>query len=69
MKYFSIALVGLTLMACTPEEGTDVTSTVTPLCFDGVQYWTMSMGSQAGIMSPRVDPETLAFVRYTEKEK
>lgn len=69
MKYFSIALVGLALMACTPEEGADVTSAVTPLCIDGVQYWTMYMGSQAGLMSPRVDPETLTFVRCTEKEK
>lgn len=69
MKYFSIALVGFALMACTPEEGTDVTSAVTPLCIDGVQYWTMYMGSQAGLMSPRVDSETLTFVRCTEKEK
>ena len=69
MKYFSIALASLALMACTPEEGADVTSAVTPLCIDGVQYWTMYMGSQAGLMSPRVDPKTLTFVRCTEKEK
>lgn len=69
MKYFSIALASLALMACTPEEGADVTSAVTPLCIDGVQYWTMYMGTGDDVLSPRVDPETLTFVRCMEKEK
>lgn len=69
MKYLLIALMGLALMACKPEEGQDVTNSVSSLCVDGVQYWTMYMGRQAGVMTPRVDPETLTFVRCVEKEK
>ncbi len=69
MKYLSIALVCLTLTACTIENGQDVTELVTAVCLDGVEYLSMGMGANAGLLAPRVDPETLTFVRCTEKEK
>lgn len=69
MKYISIALVCMTLTACTIEEGQDVTELTTSVCLDGVEYWTMYLGANAGVLAPRVDPETLTFVRCAEKEK
>lgn len=61
MKYALITIALFTLAACV-EEGQDVTSDMTSICIDGVEYWYRGMGSSQ-MMAPRIDPETLTFVR------
>jgi hypothetical protein len=60
-----IAAIALTLTGCV-EEGSDQTSGMVTMCLDGVAYWYDGQG-QSQMMSPRVDPETLTFVRCEEK--
>lgn len=57
---FSVLALSL-LVACV-EEGEDVTEDMTVACIDGVEYWFDGIG-QSQMMAPRIDPETLTFVR------
>lgn len=61
MKLTMIFVAILFLAACV-EEGSDQTDTMTAICIDGVQYWLDGIG-QMQMMAPRIDPETLTFVR------
>lgn len=53
------------LVGCGKEEGSDQTEGMTTICLDGVAYWFDGMG-QSQMMAPRVDPETLTFIRCEE---
>lgn len=64
MKYALLAIAALTLAACV-EEGSDLTNkhnTIT-VCLDGVEYWMINPEARSQTMAPRIDPETLSFVR------
>ena len=64
MKY--IVLVSVLFLAACIEDGSDQTDTMRTICLDGVQYWTKQAG-HGRVMTPRIDPVTLAFVRCEEK--
>lgn len=66
MKYLIIFVSLFALSACGLEEGSDVTNSFTAVCIDDVQYWIAGIGS-AQMMAPRVDSETLTFVRCEGK--
>lgn len=53
------------LVGCGKEEGSNQTEDMTTICLDGVAYWFDGMG-QSQMMAPRVDPETLTFIRCEE---
>jgi uncharacterized protein YcfL len=53
------------LVGCGREEGSNQTEDMTTICLDGVAYWFDGMG-QSQMMAPRVDPETLTFIRCEE---
>lgn len=48
------------LSACI-EDGSDRTSLMNKICLDNVEYWFRAAG-QTAVMSPRIDPKTMAFV-------
>lgn len=60
MKYVILASV-LFLAAC-KENGSDQTDDMITICLDGVSYWFDGL-SQSQMMAPRIDPETLTYVR------
>lgn len=67
MKYIIIAAAALLLSACKEQETIrgDSGNSYYAECIDGVEYWKNTHGN-AGYMSPRINPETLEFVRCTK---
>lgn len=63
MKTTLALLVSIALLSGCVENGDDVTSDMTNVCIDGVQYWVDGQNTQAQMMAPRIDPVTLTFVR------
>ena len=63
MKTTLALLASIALLSGCIENGDDVTSDMKNICIDGVQYWVDSEGSNLQMMSPRIDPVTLTFVR------
>ena len=55
-----IILAFIMLSACI-EDGSDRTSLMNKICLDNVEYWFRAAG-QTAVMSPRIDPKTMAFV-------
>ena len=53
------------LVGCGKEEGSNQTEDMTTICLDGVAYWFDGAGA-GQMMAPRVDPETLTFIRCEE---
>jgi len=64
MKYLAIFSL-IVLVAC-KEKGSDQTAAMTTICLDGVAYWHGGFG-RTQMMAPRIDSETLDFVRCEEK--
>jgi len=65
MKYVLMAAIVLTLAGCKDERpSTESVSgnTYRVECIDGVQYWIRGYG-RSQMMAPRINPETLTFVR------
>lgn len=71
MKYVIMIASFAILSACVPDDREKVFSEVgqryTVECIDGVEYWKQRRGN-AGYMSPRINPETLEFVRCGENQ-
>lgn len=65
MKY--LAVITILLLAGCVEDGSDQTSDVITVCLDGVAYWIDMEGTNYQMMSPRIDPDTLSFVRCEGK--
>lgn len=61
MKIALFAVILVTLSACV-EEGSDQTTDMITICLDDVAYWFDGQG-QSQMMSPRIDPKTLTFIR------
>ena len=63
-----IILAFIMLSACIEgiEESSDPTSLMNKICLDNVEYWFRAAG-QTAVMSPRIDPKTMTFVRCEEK--
>ena len=61
MKYL-VVVATLFLVGCV-EDGSDQTSDMITVCLDGVAYWVTSAGTNYQMMAPRIDPDTLSFVR------
>ena len=64
MKY--IVLLSVLFLAGCIEDGSDQTSIMNKICLDNVEYWFRAAG-QTAVMSPRIDPKTMAFVSCEEK--
>lgn len=67
MKYITMIASLAILSACVPDDTREKTTSevghvYTAECIDGVEYWKQSSGYH-GYMSPRINPETLEFVR------
>lgn len=62
MKYALLVIAALTLAGCI-EDGKDATTDMIIVCLDGVEYWVDGENTQQQMMAPRIDPETLSFVR------
>jgi hypothetical protein len=63
MKYLVTAAVLLSLAGCEEKNNTDQTSDMITVCLDGVAYWVDGEDTYYQMMAPRIDPETLTFVR------
>ena len=61
MKYL-VVVASLFLVGCV-EDGSDQTSDMITVCLDDVAYWIDMEGTNYQMMSPRIDPDTLSFVR------
>jgi uncharacterized protein YcfL len=61
MKYGLLLVAALALAGC-KENGSNQTNDMITICLDGVAYWYDGQG-QTQMMSPRIDPETLSFVK------
>ena len=62
MKWLAIPLMIIPLAACQDDREkavSDLKYNYLVECIDGVEYWIRL----SGYMAPRVDPETLTFVR------
>lgn len=70
MKYVIMIASFAILSACIPDArekvASEVGQTYTVECINGVEYWKQSRG-YGGYMAPRINPETLTFVRCGEK--
>lgn len=67
MKY--LVLASLVFLAACVEDGDDLTNkhnTIT-ICLDGVEYWMINPDTQSQTMAPRVNPDTLTFIRCEAK--
>lgn len=69
-KYILLVTAALFLVACKPDTRQELVSesdqTYKVECIDGVEYWKQRRGYN-GYMSPRINPETLEFVRCGSK--
>jgi hypothetical protein len=63
MKWFVIPMMLITLAACQGDVESDQGRSYTVECIDGVEYWLRHGGNGRSYMAPRIDPETLEFVR------
>lgn len=71
MKYVLLVAVVLTLSACKDGKERTFTENGTPYyaeCVEGVQYWILG-GGQSRMMAPRIDSQTLTFVRCEGKQQ
>jgi hypothetical protein len=72
MKYIIVIAAFASLTACKTDDtrekvASEAGRTYTVECIEGVEYWVRSNGHQA-YMSPRINSETLAFMRCGEKQ-
>lgn len=70
MKYFALAFAAIFALTGCVEEGSDITnhhSTIT-VCLGGVEYWLISPETTLQALAPKIDTETLNFVRCEVKE-
>jgi hypothetical protein len=65
-KYLVIVSV-LFLVACKEKNNTNQTSDMITVCLDGVAYWVDGEDTYFQMMAPKIDPETLTFVRCEGK--
>jgi hypothetical protein len=65
-KYLVIVSV-LFLVACEEKNNTNQTSDMITVCLDGVAYWVDGEDTYFQMMAPKIDPETLTFVRCEGK--
>lgn len=61
-----LIILSFVLLSACIEEGSDKTSIMNKICLDNIEYWFKAAGGTA-VMSPRVDPKTMTFVRCEEK--
>ena len=61
-----LIILSFVLLSACIEEGSDLTSIMNKICLDNVEYWFRAAG-QTAVMSPRIDPKTMAFVSCEEK--
>lgn len=65
-KFIMICIVGVALSGCVVEDGDTITnenSDLTTVCIGGVEYWFKDLNTRAQTMAPKIDSETLNFVR------
>lgn len=70
MKYFALAFAAIFALAGCVEQGADITNahnTIT-VCMGGVEYWLINADTQLQALAPKIDSETLNFVRCEVKE-
>lgn len=67
MKYLAIILAIVTLSGCKDMNNTNQTEDMITICLDDVAYWVDGEGTNYQMMSPRINPETLSFVRCEGK--
>jgi hypothetical protein len=73
MKYGFLIVVLVFVAGCVSEAEQSTPSTSSRYvgetyeleCIDGVEYWFRAVGNK-GYLAPRIDPETLTYVRCTE---
>lgn len=67
MKYLAIAsLVFLAACYDTPVAQSESGRQYSIECIDGVEYWFRS-GNSRSVLAPRIDPNTMSFVRCEVK--
>lgn len=57
-----VSIAAITLAGCV-EEGENFDKEATAICLDGVQYWIIDPHMREQAIAPRIDPETLTYVR------
>jgi hypothetical protein len=74
MKYIIVIAAFASLSACKPDtpdtrekQMSEQGLSYAVECIDGVEYWKRDNG-HAGYLSPRINSETLAFMRCGEKQ-
>jgi hypothetical protein len=72
MKYVIMLASFAILSGCKPDTRQETVSesgqTYKVECIEGVEYWKQGRGSSASYMSPRINTETLTFVRCGENQ-
>jgi hypothetical protein len=70
MKYILFAVGMLALASCI-EDGEDITNRggTISVCIDGVEYWITDLATSSQSTAPRIDPDTLTFVKCKSEDK
>ncbi len=66
MKY--VAILSLIFLASCIEDGSDSTDDMITTCLGGVAYWVDGENTDQQMMAPRIDPQTLTFIRCQGKK-